>query len=94
MASTTITAGFGFGIRLYEATACQVVDSTGIANQIGFYNNVNAPFASFFGNRSETNSIADFLNIPTGNIVTFDKTLATFVPTPPNRWSNITIDPS
>ncbi len=54
----------------------------------------NPPLNSFFGNRSENNIIADYQTIPAGNTVVFDKEFATFVPTPPNRWSNIQIFPS
>ena len=88
------TDDVGYGVRLNGATASEVVDCTAIANAVGFFNNIGAPFNSFFGNRAENNSIDDYQNIPAGNTVVFDKATATFVPTPPNRWSNVRIFPS
>lgn len=161
--SNSSTNDIGYGVSIQGSTACEVVDTTAIANQVGFSNGQDAlglgsitgtvltiadaqsglfytgqvisgvgitpgtfitayltgnggvgnyavnvpsntaanitvvgtpPLNSFFGNRSENNSVADYQNIPTGNIVVFDKATATFVPTPPNRWSNLQIDPS
>ncbi len=86
---------FGAGVRINEATACEVLDNAAGENQFGYFNNTGIPFNSYFGNRAEDNLTADFsAGIPTGNIVVYDKATGTFVPTPPNRWSNIQIFPS